>query len=80
MEISIKKWIHCGNVFIATDSLNHNDPMHPYNQAKEQGVKPEEYDLKHPLTAMFEGKNREDLILEILQLRKEIQGYVQNGF
>ena len=76
-EINIKKWVHRGTMLYATDALDYDDPMHPYNQAKEQGVRPEDYGLVHPLSERFAGTTRSELINRIMELEKEIEYYAR---
>lgn len=78
-EIQIRKWVKRGSMMINVDSLDADDPMTPYNQALAQGVKPEDYGLKHPLEEEFEGKSRGELLTLIAGLRASIQSYEQLG-
>ncbi len=48
-EVSIKQWAHRGNMYISTDCLDGDDPMHPYNQLLAKGVVPEEYGVSKPI-------------------------------
>lgn len=77
-EISIRQWSKRGMMLINTSALEHDDPDHPYNQALAQGVRPEDYGLKHPLSERFEGKTRDELISMIVALEKEVEGYAKH--
>jgi hypothetical protein len=74
-EIEIKKWVTRGSMVINTEALNHDDPMHPYNQALAQGVDPADFGIEHPLNHRFKGKSRGDLINEIIELEKELSSF-----
>ncbi len=73
-EISIKQWVRRGKMLYATDALDWNDPAHPYQQALEQGVKPEEFGIQHPLVEKFKNWNRDELIQRIVELEDELYG------
>lgn len=79
-EIVIRKWVKRGNMLYATDGLDWDDLDHPYNQAKAQGVVPEDFGLQHPLEKRFEKYSRSDLIQRIIDLEKENLSYGFNGF
>lgn len=72
-KIAIKQWVRRGSMMVATSALDADDPMTPYNQALSQGVKPEEYGLKHPLDEEFENHSRGGLLREIANLRSTIR-------
>ena len=63
-----------------TYALDHDHPMHPYNQIKEQGLRPEDFGINHPLAEEFDNMSRADLIAEVLSLRKEIEAMARAGF
>lgn len=73
-EINIREWVTRGCMVIRTSSLDYNDPDHPYNQAKSQGVRPEDFGISHPLFDMFVNWSRQALIEEIIRLRETIDG------
>ena len=77
-EVSYKVWHSEGGMLVNTSALEHDHPMHPYNQIKAQGLKPEDYGMAHPLVEIdgeeFGDKSRGELIAEILTLRKELDG------
>lgn len=74
-EVEIQVWVHRGMMMVNAYALDFDDDMHPYNQIVNKGLDPEDYGLKHPLTAEFEDKSRSQLIHEIIKLRKEIEGF-----
>jgi len=48
--ISIPHWVKRGNMLIARDALDGNDPDHPYNWIRNTfGVRPEEFGIYPPL-------------------------------
>lgn len=71
-DIQIKQWVHRGSMLVNTNSLDYDDPDHPYNQAIIQGVIPEDYGIQHPLEYEFRDKDRGQLLKEIAYLRKEL--------
>lgn len=79
-EISIKKWARKGGMLVNTDFLEWDDPMHPYNQAKAQGVEPEDFGIENPRAAEFDSWSRDRLIDEVLGLRKELDSLYRAGF
>lgn len=60
----------CG--WVLCDALDGTHPTHPYNQALAQGVDPTEYGIRNPLEEEFESYSRDDLIREIIQLRRYV--------
>lgn len=80
-EITIQTWWKPGGgILYNTEYLDHDHPIHPYNQALAQGVRPEDFGTQHPLAAEFESKTRDGLIEEIASLRKEVAAYARAGF
>ena len=71
-KISIKKWVRRGKMLLNTEALDWDDPDHPYNQAKAQGVVPEDFGLRHSLYEKFDQYTRSELIDMILKKEKEI--------
>lgn len=78
--IEVQKWVKRGSMLYNTECLDYDDPMHPYNQVKSQGLVPEDFGLYNPLNAEFDKKSRYDLIDEILYLRKEVNAMAAAGF
>ena len=79
--VQVKLWIgHGTGVLTNTECLDFDDPMHPYNQILSQGKKPESFGYEHPLAEEFRGKDRTDLIEEIMFLRKELSEVAKAGF
>ncbi len=76
--VEIKAWAKVGNMLVNTEFLDHDHPLHPYNQIKDQGLCPEDFGLEHPVYGEFEDKSRSDLINEIVSLRKTLESYVRN--
>ena len=74
-DVIVRPWIKRGHMLVNALALDIDDPDHIYNQILAQGKEPEAYGYKHPYTEEFEGKNRDELIREIIQLRKEIEGW-----
>lgn len=78
-DIQIKVWIKRGNMLVNTSSLDVDDPDHPYNQIVAQGGSPDDYGYENPKFDEFKGLTREQLIDQILKLRKDLtflSGYV----
>ena len=71
-EIEIKMWIGGGGIATNAYALDWDHPMHPYNQAIDQGVEPEAYGIKSPLHEEFEDWSRSKLMREIMELRKDL--------
>ena len=80
IEIEIRKWVHRGGMFINTEGLEFDDPDHPYQQAKSQGVNPEDFGIINPRDAEFNSWTRARLIDEVIYLRREIEAFVRAGF
>jgi len=78
--IEIQKWARHGGMLINTECLEIEHPMHPYNQIRRMGLNPKDYGVKNPLEEEFKNKTRDELIQEIIELRREIMGYVRAGF
>lgn len=77
---TIHEWISSGGgVSIRTDALDHDHPMHPYNQLLDQGVKPEDFGYEHPLTERFKDQSRSELINRIIELEKELNYAARMG-
>lgn len=76
-EIEISPWIRRGGMLVNAYCLDADDPDHVYNQIVAQGKEPENYGIKHPYTEEFEGRNRSSLIVEIIKLRKELEGWAR---
>lgn len=72
-DIKIQQWIRQGGMLYNTDGLEIEHDMHPYNQALAQGVIPEEYGIHHPYALEFMDKTRDQLIAEVVQLRKQVE-------
>lgn len=78
--ISIVAWWKPGNgMMYETSALDPDHPMHPYNQVKTQGLRPEDYGLSHPRYEEFDKLTREELIDQIVELRKEVEGWARFG-
>lgn len=74
-EVIIREWISVGGgMMVHSDALPVDHPDHTYNQILAQGKRPEDYGIKHPYAEEFEGKTRNELIHEIVAMRKEIVG------
>lgn len=72
--ITIRQWISKGGgIMVNAEALDIDDPDHLYNQIVAQGKRPEDYGFKHPYAELFDDKSRDQLIEEILALRKEIE-------
>lgn len=72
-EIYIRMWVRRGEgIMVHAEALDIDDPDHVYNQIIYQGKIPEEYGYHHPYGEEFKDKTREQLIQEIVNLKKEI--------
>lgn len=71
-SIKIQKWMRVTMGYVLCEALDGTHPMHPYNQALDQGVDPEDYGIKNPVEEEFELRSRDDLIREIIQLRRYV--------
>lgn len=70
--VSIKEWVQRGEgLMVNAYSLSIKDPDHAYNQILAQGKRPEDFGMKHPYAEEFEHMSRDELILEIIELREE---------
>lgn len=74
--MEIVAWISTGTMMVATDALDADHPMHPYNQIKNKGERPEDYGYRHPREVEFANKSREELIDEIMSLRVNLRDYM----
>lgn len=71
-EIDIKIWhSNGGGMMYRTDTLHPSHEMHPYNQVKNMGYKPEDYGLNHPYEEMYKDKSRNEIIAELEELKNE---------
>lgn len=71
-EMEIRVWVKRGIMMVNTEALDFDDPDHVYNQIKSQGKIPEDYGFYSPRHEEFKYKNRNELISEIVDLRKEL--------
>ena len=71
-EIEIRPWVKRGIMIVSAEALAIDDPDHIYNQIVAQGKTPEDYGYQHPYAHEFEKCSRDQLIHEIVLLRKEI--------
>lgn len=78
--VEVQHWVRRGGMLYNTDCLEYDDPLHPYNQIISQGLRPEDYGVYNPLHKEFDARCRQDLIDEILYLRKAVRGYEAAGF
>ena len=66
------------------DFLDHDHPEQTYNHLKSFGIRPEDFGIKHPLIEImireYAGKSREDLIVENMQLKKDLEAAYRAGF
>lgn len=69
-EVQYKIWVKQGMMMVRAECLDHDHPMHPYNQIKSQGLNPEDYGMLHPLAEEFKDCSREELLKEISRLRE----------
>lgn len=81
-----------GGIMRNRECLSYDDPEQTYNyikrklqEAYDKGIqrdgkllKPQDFNVVNPKNEMFRGKNRDDLIDEILDLRKNIESYEFN--
>jgi hypothetical protein len=70
--VEVKYWVKRGGMLVNTTALDIDDPDHVYNQILSQGKRPEDYGYRHPLNEEFGDKTRDELIAEIVELRKEM--------
>jgi hypothetical protein len=70
--IPLRKFVNRGPMLVNTEALDIDDDDHPYNQIKSMGLRPEDYGVQHPLTEEFATKSREELIDEIIDLRRTV--------
>lgn len=72
-EVEIREWINKGGgIMVNAYALSPDDPDYVYNQILAQGQRPEDFGINHPYTEQFKEKTREELMSEIVELRKEI--------
>jgi len=72
--ISIPVWIKRGGMLMNTSCLPNDDPESAYQYIVRAGGIPSEYGIEDPLEKEFELKSRAELIQEIVELRKELDG------
>lgn len=79
--IDIPVWVKRGSMLIRRDALGADDPDQTYNYVKNtMGLRPENYGIYHPRDQEFLGKTREELIDEVIMLRRELESYHSMGF
>ena len=71
-SIQIQKWMRASCGWILCEALDWDHPMHPYKQALAQGVDPTAFGIANPLEEQFADYSRDDLIREIITLRKYV--------
>jgi hypothetical protein len=71
----IQVWIHRSPMYVNAYALDSDDPDSAYQQIKMQGGVPEDYGIVNFLHAQFDDYSREELIAEILDLRKNIMSF-----
>jgi hypothetical protein len=72
-EITIKPWIKRGGMLYNTECLDPEDPDHIYNQAKAQGVEPEDFGIPNPLEKEYHQYSKEELVEIIIDLKNKIK-------
>ena len=73
MTIEIKPWVKRGGMLFNTSCLDIEDPEHIYTQIVALGKRPEDYGYKHPFAEEFENYSRDQLITEVISLRKSLE-------
>ena len=76
--IQIREWVKRGTMLYKTSGLGPDDPDHPWNQALDQGVNPEDFGIEDPLEEMFKDWSIGRLRREVLDLRKELESVLQH--
>ena len=76
-SVTINLWVKRGIMRVNAECLDFDDPDHVYNQIIAQGKRPEDYGYSHPQKEKYANKSREELIEEIISLRKEILFYMR---
>jgi hypothetical protein len=80
-SVTIRVWYDVGNGWmINTEALDIDHPEHVYNQILAQGKIPEDYGYVHPYAEEYDAKSRNELIHEIVSLRKEIISLHKSGW
>lgn len=73
-SVSIKEWYAPGGgMMYNVWGLEPDHFMHPYNQIKDQGLRPEDFGVQHPYTERFKKYSRDELIENIIELEKTIE-------
>ena len=73
--LKFDRWVKTSSMINSNrDCLDPDDPRQTYNYLRDAGIVPEEYGIRHPYETLFKGRSREDLMDEIIQLRKEMEG------
>jgi hypothetical protein len=79
--IDIPVWVKRGSMLIRRDCLDGDDPDHTYNYVKDvMGFRPEDYGVYHPYDQEFASMSREQLIDEVIMLRRAVESYERMGF
>lgn len=74
-QIEIRQYAKRGSILLNTYALGPDDPEHVYNQVKALGLRPEDYGVLHPMTEYFAHRSRDELIEEIIDLRRSVLAY-----
>lgn len=72
-QIEIRSFTKRGDMLVNTSALDPADPDHPYNQIVSLGLRPEHYGITHPHSEEFAHQTREQLVEEIINLRRSIE-------
>jgi hypothetical protein len=79
--IDVPVWVKQGGMLIRRDALGPDDPDQTYNYIKNtMGLRPEDYGVYHPYDQEFARMSREQLIDEVIELRRAVEAYERMGF
>lgn len=81
--ISYPKWVKRGMFQVNRDCLDADDPDQTYNFLKNFNIVPEDYGIFDPRLkdrSEFMTWSKEQLITEVLELRKQIENMEKSGF
>lgn len=83
-QLQYQAYLNTGTMLILSEALDHDHPENLYNYLKSHGIKPEDYGVKLPIDEIAEeeyrGVSREELIVELVKAKREIDAAYRAGY
>ena len=83
-KLSYSAYWNTGTMLILREALDADHPEHLYNYLKRFDIMPEDWGVKAPLDELIEseyaGMSREELIIELVKAKKDIDSLYRAGY